>query len=51
MKCYYCKYYKQGQDWNLCELVGCENFRTCDDCNLVNDDGEVNEEELKKLLY
>lgn len=49
MRCYECKYYKSGLNWNTCMLTGAEYFPPLNNCKLVNDDGSINEKELEKI--
>ena len=46
MTCDDCPFYKSGYAWNLCELTNAEYFRQRYDCNLVNDDGTVNDQNM-----
>lgn len=49
MKCYMCPYYVQGMLENECKVTGDYCFHTVDDCDLVNDDGTINEEKVKEI--
>ena len=52
MKCFNCKYYKSGYMSNACGVTGDENFRTQDNCTLVNTDGSLNyDDEYIKMEY
>lgn len=48
MKCSDCLYYYSEYMFNRCELTGAECFCKSQDCDLVNDDGTVNEEVLNE---
>ena len=42
MKCHQCPHYKCGHLWNRCDITDSENFMPRQDCNVVNEDGEIN---------
>lgn len=44
MECYKCHHYESQPLWNCCKLTQSECFRTLDDCDLINDDGSINNE-------
>lgn len=52
MNCSKCNFYKScfhcDEPWNVCGLLGIENFTTQTNCFFVNDDGSVNQKELDK---
>ena len=48
MKCTACPFYVNGYLSNRCPLTDRENFKPLLDCRLVNEDGEVNQEEWEK---
>ena len=51
--CIDCKYYYEGQTYydiyNGCRLLEVEYFKP-DGCDCVDEDGNINEEELEKIL-
>lgn len=50
MKCCKCSYYKRSLNFNMCDLLNWECYRELNDCNVINDDGSINEVEYKKVI-
>lgn len=48
MRCRKCPYYEEDKNVNECSITHAMYFITLDECNLVNEDGTINEEECKK---
>ena len=49
MKCNECtQYYTNNQDYNECRLLGWECGMERKNCDVVNNDGTINKEELDK---
>ena len=51
MECKRCKFFSSGWDWNRCDLLEIEYFRTTNECIFVNEDGTINQKALDSLEH
>jgi len=50
MKCNKCPFYVGGLDWNRCDVTKDEYFHQQKDCNLVNDNGIKNKNNIDEYF-